>query len=307
MVRRLAPFFDLAVAQEPAVCNLWFHNLHDLARQNLGLAHCVLHNQTARNTSALKGLTPPYADSVGSYHFHKPGLDTMILQGSRLHGRAYWTSQLHNADYVVMRVQDDQACKRWVFVDLRCARVTISPSRFGVMGMPAARASDLELDMQVPDAWILDLGQDCQDLVQASNFYSYGLITNYLGVSQSLLDHMRDHCDRHKIQVTYDLDKFQLQIDMAHLGWRSNLHSVHLRKLDRAFWHARDTQYAFGKKILADQVGFYLQIFATRFCDVADQESQVFRDALVMCSHITNLYKKLQHAEYQPGPQGRGT
>ena len=46
----LADYFDLDfVAQDPDQYRLYFQNLKTLASQNLGLAHCVIHNQSARS------------------------------------------------------------------------------------------------------------------------------------------------------------------------------------------------------------------------------------------------------------------
>ena len=301
-VSKLADHFDVDyLSNDLDQYQQWFQNLSTVAQQNLGLAHCILHNQSARNLIAIAAqyhdhgdFHRDYSSQIGAYGVYNPVADSIVLTNTYLKGRKCWASQLHTADFIVLRVMDPDQHKHFVFLDPQQVDCDVLDNNFDSIGMKIAKASDLIIDANIPKHWILDHQSPNQELLQATNnFHKYGLITNYWSVSQALLNQIQNLCVRHKCQADFDIQKLELQVDVLRVLWEKNMPSL-LEPFNQSFWLTRDTQYNFGKKTLIDVVHLFMQIANSRLCDSHSLESRMFRDSIVFSSHIENLYKNIQ-------------
>lgn len=273
---------------------LWFRNLSVLAQQNLGLAHCVIHNQAAHNVASIAVKHIPnfkylYPDRIGAYSFPRSHVDTLTLTGTRLSGKKFWASNLDVADYIILRILDPNKIEKWIYLDLQKINHRMVTNNFNPLGMKVARAFDIEIADDIPAEWILDNYVPKEELHTIVNFHKYGLITNYWSASKALLAHIEKIANERKYSLEYEIEKLRLQVNMLEIVWQKNMASL-LAERNKEFWHVRDTQHNFGKKTLIDIINLFMQLQNSRLCDQNSLESQVFRDAVVFASHIENLY-----------------
>lgn len=298
----LKDYFDIDfVARDPYEFRQYFYNLKAMAYQNLGLAHCVIHNQSAQNVIQLAYdatkfpcYSKPYGDHIGAYSFRKrAGVDSLVINGRQVSGIKKWASQLDHADFMVIRILDDQEKRRCIFIDLEQAPQKISNLRNTMLGMQVARASDIEIDIELPEEWMVDNYVSYDRIHTVLNFHNYGLITNYMSNARALLDQITEITSRYAYKVDHDLRCLDLQVRVLESLWIKNIDSTQ-EPLSPDFWKIRDSQYQFGKKTLIDIIHLGLQVFNSSMFDVQNPETQIFRDALIFSSHITSLYRNLE-------------
>lgn len=304
IMHQLADYFDLDyAANDLEQAALWLDNLSLLAEQNLGLAHCVVHNQSARSCVDLAyrktGLTcfdRPIRSQIGAYSFfkgnnkHKHLLDSMRLDGNRLWGVKRWCSQLPIADYVVLKVGLGPQSVLNVFVDLKQIPHEIKPSDLEPIGMGIARPFDLHIDSEIPAEWLLS---PYLDYVSPNKLHFYGMITNYISCGNRLLRQASEL----GFAVDYELKKLQLDLDIAHMLKRSSLPVLLDADIGKSF-RVINPQYQFARKSLIRTISFFLEVMSTGLCDAQSPRSQCFRDALTMGSHVVSLYRHLDGAIY---------
>ena len=303
-VYTLSDYFNINVATDSVKDQLqWFENLSLLAQQNLGLAHCVIHNQTARgaiditcHNGGAASLVRPYANHVGTFSFAKINTDTIRLHGRRLTGKKNLASGLNNSDYYVFRVFDDTDRRRWVFLDLTQVEHSLTSHYSGNIGMQIAKPYDMTIDAGIPAEWILDEYATSKQLRSALGFHNYGLITNYWAASRSLIAIIKTQARRRNYNLSHELLKLEGQVSMLELLWKKNISSIFEPMGGIDFWKCRSTQYTFGKQTLIDVISCYLQIANSGSLQL-DQNSRVFRDCLTFSSHVTSLYSNLEHPE----------
>jgi hypothetical protein len=300
-VASLKDYFDISfINKDPAEYKLWFENLRIVAEQNLGLAHSILHNQSARNSiniaysqNNLPEFNRPYESSIGAYSFfkgfskYKP--DSLILFDNHLRGTKYWASQLNTADYMVLFVRDakEEKIVRKVFVDLKSTTHTVTPSESNPIGMKLAFPCDLTIDSVIPDGWILTR-DSLQE--QLSSFHFYGLTGNYISCARSLLK----QAEEQGFNVDYEIKKLSLAVNVSDLLWQETFMDV-FDTISPEQFNKLNTQYQFARKTLIDVVGFFLEIMNTGLCDSESLQSRRFRDAVSLGSHVINLYKHLNN------------
>lgn len=297
VVNQLADYFNFDFpARDPHTACLWLDNLYLLARQNLGLAHCMLHNQTARNyTSLAHNLTGsqdfdlPFHTRIGAFSFSKvlsknmP--DTMFFHGPRLTGVKRWISQLDVADHVVMKIPKCPGVILTVFVDLTKIAHEVRPSESQPIGMNIANPYDLYIDAEIPQEWILD---SWEYYAISNNLHFYGMVGNHIACA----NHLLAQASEFGFAVDYQLKKLQLDLEIANMLRQNTASGVFDPDLKKSF-QTVNTQYQFARKCLVNTVSFFLEIMSTGICDSTSQRSQVFRDSLNMATHQINLYKHI--------------
>jgi hypothetical protein len=189
---------------------------------------------------------------------------------------------------------DTEQQRRWVYIDLEQAPQQIINLRDNMLGMDAAKPADMEIDIELPDPWILDQYVPMSKLDWSINFHNYGLITNYTSNARALLDSAKDLSQQHGLNVDYNIKSLDLQVRVLESLWTINMPSV-MQDLSPEFWQPRYAQYQFGKKTLIDIIHLCLQIFNSTMLFNEGSENQTFRDALLFSSHITTLYRNLEN------------
>lgn len=299
---KLKDYFDLLyTTKDKSEYRLWFDNLRILANQNLGLAHCVIHNQTARNTielayarTQLEIFNRPYGSNVGAFSFSKGfskfNPDTILLKDGKLTGTKLWASQLNTANYMVLRVRTDSTTRQVhsVFLDLNQVENKVTVSNCKPLGMDVAHPCDLYIDTVLPQEWLLSHPNSNDEYRQLSNFHFYGLTGNYLSVANSLLS----QAESQGYNVSYDINKLRLALNISEDLWRKSFDEIFTEQ-DIGQGEKLNTQYQFARKNLIDTISFFLEIMNTGLCDHESKQSQNFRDSLSMATHVVNLYRHL--------------
>jgi hypothetical protein len=301
-VEKLSDFFDISfVEKNPVEYKLWFTNLKEIAEQNLGLAHCILHNQSSRNAiniayqrTGSEVFNRPYRSSIGAYSFYKGWSkyqpDTISINGTRLSGTKYWASQLSTADFIVLNVRDIQQADEIVvpvFVDLAQVEHKIKKSNATPMGMNVAYPCDFHIDSEIPIEWICT-----KDMLhkQISSFHFYGLTANYISCATSLLN----QAEAQGYNIDYSIKKLKLDIEVSTMLWEKSFNEV-FDDISPTQFKNLNTQYQFARKNLINVTTLFLEVMNTGMCDQESDGSQKFRDALSMSSHVVNLYKHLDN------------
>ena len=304
VVDQLADYFDLDyTANDIEQMDLWLDNLSLLAEQNLGLAHCVVHNQSARSCVSIayhktgrEDFKRSFRSQIGAYSFykgqnkHKHQIDSMQWNGNRLYGVKRWCSQLKVADYVVLKVALNPQNVLNIFVDLKQTPHEIRPSDFEPIGLDIARPYDLYIDSDLPADWLLS---PYLDYVTPNKLHFYGMITNYIACGNRLLRQASEL----GFAVEYEIKKLQLDLNIAHMLKKSSLPILLDADLGKSF-SVINPQYQFARKSLIATISFFLEVMSTGLCDAQSARSQCFRDALTMGSHVVSLYRHVDGAIY---------
>lgn len=302
IVSQLKDYFDISfVKKDPNEYKLWFENLRIVAEQNLGLAHCILHNQSARNSidiayseTGINEFSRPYDSSIGAYSFFKGFSkfkpDKLTLVDNHLKGTKYWASQLNTADFIVLHVRDmrEERSVRKVFIDLKSTEHTVVKSSSNPIGMKMAFPCDFSIDTLIPNNWILNKNSLYDQL---SSFHSYGRTGNFISCARSLIT----QAQAQGFNADYDIKKLTLTIDVAEMLWQKTFEDCIFDDVGLEQFKKLNTQYQFARKTLVDVVAFFLEIMNTGLCDSESIQSQKFRDALTLGSHVINLYKHLNN------------
>jgi hypothetical protein len=303
IVSKLKDYFDISfIEKNNAEYRQWFKNLRILAEQNLGLAHCVLHNQSARNSIDVaysqhgsKEFLRPYDSSIGAYSFFKGFSkyqpDQLTLVGNHLKGIKYWASQLDTSDFIILHVRDDTHIRK-VFVDLKSTKYTVAKSNTNPIGMKIAYPCDFVMDSDIHSNWILNNDPLYE---QVSSFHFYGLTGNYISCARSLITQAQEQ----GFGVDYDIKKLTLNLDISEMLWQQSFEDCVFDAVSREQFKLLNTQYQFARKCLIDVISFFLEIMNTGLCDTESLQSQKFRDALSLGSHVVNLYKHLNNGIFK--------
>jgi hypothetical protein len=304
----LEPYFDLnfTVATEDEKIQ-WFNNLLTLAQYNLGVAHCVHHNATARYVIQLKftDKTLPkfvkkkFSESIGGYSGAKSS-DTLKIDGNKLNGQKNWISNLHQADYCISRIKSDST-ETFVLVDMSELKHSIIFVN-DQLGMEVATPGSFNaIDYVIPDEYILghrSLSDNNSTLAGVSNFHDYCFITNHLGCIIGLYNLITETSAKNKFDISYELTKFRLEIAALKFMWSENIESINESKFDDSFWHKRNTQYNQSKNILVKLIALGLEIADSSWTNASGPGNQRFRDALVFAAHMQSLAKGLRDQHF---------
>jgi hypothetical protein len=228
--------------------------------------------------------------------------DDIHLDGNIVTGTKHWISMVDRADYGIFRIPVDgtEAC---ILLDFADAKPVIDMTYAAPIGMEVARPGSITLDnYDLPDYAILErrkYQENSKEFFHLSNISDYCFITNYLGLILSLYDDVKVYVEQNKMTgVDFDIRNLGLDISSLTMLWQDNLPTINLTLPTDIFWHRRNTQYTFGKKILIDMISLILRICDSRWLDATSPKNQRFRDALTFCSHMKPLHKNLEEKNF---------
>lgn len=296
-VKILKPYFDLNYLQaNDAQRRQWFQNLLRLAQDNLSVAHCVQHNQTAR-LSVEKFLSPAptffkeYDQIIGCFCGLKTN-DTITLNGTTVNGIKRWISLLEQSKYGIFRVVDQNQKLHYVLFDFESIDYRINTDEFNPIGMELAKPGNFIVDYQTIDPnYILSDQNDVKSFI-LSNFHNYCFITNYLGCATALYNEAK------YLVNDSSLDKIKVSLASLHMMWQDNLKSLNDEYSTDEFWLRRNTQYVQGKSVIIDLITKILELGNSYFLDAKSPFSQRFRDALMLASHMKSLYQNSKEMHF---------
>lgn len=295
----LKPYFDINFTKQSKT--LWFENLLQLAFQDLGMAHCLQHNATARYLVQNSFVEMPdffqvdFDQVIGCYSSAKQ-MDTMKLENNVVTGKKHWVSNLHVADFGVMRVTTGTT-ESFVLIDFHQHTPEVS-FECDQIGLELARPGTLDLKRyEIPEGYYLgqrDFADNDNPFVYALSFHDYCFITNYLGCIIGLYHDIEIQAQKRNFGISSDLARFKLAISNLKMLWEDNLASIDSVKIDDKFWHRRNTQYTQSKTVLIDLVGLALRVADSSWMMSRGSHNQKFRDALVFSAHMQPLCKALE-------------
>jgi hypothetical protein len=304
VIKDLANFFDFDfLNKNPEEYQLWFANLKKLAFQNLGLAHSVIHNQTAQNCALIafketgrEEFNRLYTENIAGHTFlklfseFKP--DSITYDGKTLSGIKHWISNLETADFVVVGVVNSASKLKktnYIFIDLNKVEHKISGGEYHPIGLNVARPFNLELNIEISEHWVITNENNSEEFNLASYFHFYALIINYIMCSKNLLQLLKHQ----NYNVEYELKKLGLNLKISEALLDKSLENLLFDKSNKTKFYMFDNQYQFARKNLIDITKFFLEIGNSSLLDVKSQASQVVRDSIMMTSHLVNLYKHI--------------
>jgi hypothetical protein len=285
----LSDFFDLGNDLQEDNLTRWMTNLRLVSAKNLGLAHCILHSETARMISTQIGIKRPFKESIGVYHIHNVS-DGVVNDNNRFHGVVTWTSNLDNATFAAIQVQR-QNPDRWIVVDQQYAKFR---EKIKLVGMTAADASSFIVDCTVPEQEIITFTSNKHrtqenkfvnshpDVVKFMCFHKFGTITNHVGIISEIINYL---------QVTaneYDLNVITNEFQILESTWAQELKGFY--KNDFGFYDKKLAFiYIFAKKLLVDAISIAVKTFNSRLYIKNSASANLIQDALVYSSHIRSL------------------
>ena len=297
-LKNLGAYFNLDFVNDSQLQKeIYFHNLEQLCRRSLGLAHNIQHSQTAElfvklgqcSVSHQQVLHQPFGSVIGSYSIVKRS-DQMTLTNGVLNGTKKWFSNLMDADYAVMQVAVDNR-PMVVYVNLHQTPHQRDNSTFEPIGMELARPANLIID-HLTIAQDTVLGQaGTQQFFLQSNFASYCFLTNHLGITRQLFMDVKQYAENNHCGADFELKKLEMNICAMQVMWEDNLATLNQTELTHTFWNRRNTQYAFSKKTLIGVVQLILELGVSYYTNAHGEFSQRFRDALTYCTHMHPLYR----------------
>ncbi len=309
-LKQLKPYFDSNIIQSSQQERYqWFQNLLTLAQYNLGIAHCIFHNHNARLHIEVKFkdkqypnfYDPTYENQIGCFSTVKSA-DEMMLNGTTITGTKHWISMVHQADYGVFRVLDDDT-EAYALIDFATVKPIIDMSYSTPMGMEIAQPGSITINnYTLPENCILGYRkyyEKSPEFFHINNIIDYSFTTNYLGLLLSLYEELRIYIEQIKITgVDFEFKKIGLAISGLIMMWQDNLPTVDITAPTDDFWPRRSTQYTLSKNTLINLISLILQIGDSRWLDAKSPKNQRFRDALTFCSHMKPLHRNIAERNF---------
>ena len=297
-LEELKPYFDLDFSSATTGdCQQWFENLYQVAKIDVGIAHCINQHQSSRNSLNISNRPHcQYQEQLGSFSVYHD-IDTIKIDNHVISGIKHWITSAHQADYVVCKVGRHNDLNRCLlFIDLKDVRHKLENNGYEPIGLKVAKPMSLILETQdFPKEWILQQGPFCEQDPQNSllSFLKYGFLTNFLGCAVGLYHTLLQIAIQKNYHLDYQLKSIESHLILLKKSWGDNFDLARLDTLDQKYWIWHDTQYNQTKQCLTNLLKLIIEIGSSRFYDSNNQFSQRFRDALVWSSHGKPHYEQV--------------
>jgi hypothetical protein len=258
-------------------------NLVLLAKQDLSLAHVTQHSNSARLGAQLGNFK---AQGPGAYSVVK-SMDTVAFDNNTVTGKKYWVSNLPNVDWAVILVNHN-GCDRVVYVELDDS---VKFEMISTMGMEKTLTGHMIFD-HTPCYVVCDCSNTEYFVIR--RLTSLGFIAIQHGLALSLFKDIDNFTCQHNIACEYTKEKLRLQLDVMELLWNQLEKEITLKHQEKFYWQQKNTMYAFAKKCLVEVCQFTTEITGSGLYDLATEQNQRYRDALIYSTHMKNLYKSIK-------------
>jgi hypothetical protein len=293
----LQPFFDLDFLNTNSdQLHTWFNNLFQVAKHDIGIAHCINQHQSSRNSLAVAGqLSFGYTEKLGCFSVYH-NVDSISVNKTTVSGIKHWITSISQADYIVCKVgRHDFVDRCLLFLDLHNISHKISDNGYQPVGLKIAKPGSLILTEQaVPESWILHRGPfnsfDPQN--QILSFIKYAFLTNFLGCAVGLLQMTETMIQSKQIDLDFEIIELQCHLRLLKQSWENNLHLSYIDRLDSDYWIWHDTQYTQTKKCLTDLLKLLVSVGSSRLYDCNTLYGKRFFDALIWASHGKPHYEQ---------------
>ena len=257
--------------------NSYFETLIKLSEQDLSQAHTFQHATIAMLGAQVGQIN---TQGLGAFSSEKK-LDTTKITNNKLQGSKFWVSNIPNVTWMICHVKD-----KVVYVELDSStRYEIVP----VMGMENTLTAHVFFD-HTPCEIICDV-EDLQYFCTRRTT-SLSFIPVHLGLCKSLFQDLSDFPVQ---DLGYDKNKLKLQLEVLQLLWDQIPKDISLTHRETYYWQQKNTVYAFAKKCLTEICQFVIETNPSTLYQTENHRNQRFRDSLIYCSHMKNLYKCITH------------
>jgi hypothetical protein len=257
----------------------FLNNLVEIAQKDLSLAHVTQHGYGAELVAKLGQLELP---GPGSYSVVKP-TDTVKLHNHTLTGCKYWVSNMPNVGWAALHIRDSDL-EQLVVVKLDNSTTN---SMITTMGMENTLTGHITFN-QTPCHVICNTNDTKYFTIR--RLTSLGFIANYYGLALGLYNDVNQYTLQQDISCQYIKEKLRLQLDVMKLLWDQLEKEITLKHQEHFYWQQKNIIYAFAKKCLLEICQFTTEITGSGLYNLNSEQNQRYRDALIYCTHMKNLY-----------------
>ena len=250
-----------------------------MANKDLSLAHNFQHATAAEYAVNLAGIFP---DIPGSYSTLKPK-DTVQLVDGKLNGTKQWVSNLGQAKWTMIKVQDQNAISVVMAYLDNSTQTLLRPT----VGMEDTVSGNIVFD-NTPATRLFDSTDPEFFLVEKQ--VALGFVTNHLGLCEALYQDIDVYTVQSKINCEFDKKKLKLSISVLQLLCHYYLDNYDQDVSLNEFWLRQKVTLAHAKKTLIDICQFVGQITGSGLYESGSVAHQRYKDALIYSSHMKNLY-----------------
>jgi len=282
----------------------WYKNLFYLTTDvDLGLAHSIQHNQSARNyvynstndKLIARIFNSPWETTIGADVEAKPSSSVTIKEldnGYLIDGNVNWLTNLEVADYVTIPVFDENRNRFKVVIDLTEHQHKINSDWNLSLGMKVAQPASLILDNVI-------IPNDCcmGDYSYPNKFHyaevlnGISFVTNMTGNIVAMYREIIQFAKQNDMQRDLHIIDLENDVFVALKKWLDRLEQFKTPETlstSEMYWHEHLQLYVFGKKTLLKAVS------VSRLLGIQSQlyegeSSRVFRNAITFTSHMFKI------------------
>ena len=255
------------------------HELLELAKQDLSLAHVKQHSDSGQLAVILAGIENVVA---GSYSVQKPG-ETVVFDQGHLTGKKLWISNIPHSSHAVLGVLENNKKILVLVESTDRAQIDMVPT----LGMENTYTGHVTFD-QHPAVKLFDYDNDL-DSFRVQHQTALGFITNHYGLSLSLFDDIDQYTQSALIRCDFDRSKIKLNLSMLDLLWNACLKQIGDPQSDQ-LWQQINTAYGCAKQTLVMILKLIIEVSGSGLYEVGSVQHQRFKDGLIYSTHMKNLY-----------------
>jgi hypothetical protein len=259
----------------------YFFALKALAATDLSQAHIKQHSDGAQLSTRIANID---AVEVGAYSVYKPK-DTAVFDQGRVTGKKHWVSNIPNSNSAVLGVQENN---NFIMVLVELSD-QVCVDMVNTMGMENTFSGHLTFE-NCPAVKLFDYNSS--ECFVVKQHISLGFLTNHLGLCQALFADIDQYTSSAGIKCGYEKAKINLNLSTFDLLWNLCLESIGKPESDH-MWNLYNINFAHAKKTLTEICYFILEVTGSGLFEIGSVQHQRFKDALIYCSHMRNLYFQL--------------
>jgi alkylation response protein AidB-like acyl-CoA dehydrogenase len=270
----------------PSNLQLFFRDLRSCAADNLSTAHILQHTTASQSVIDHLGIS---VAGPGSYSVQKPK-DTITFDGTVVNGTKQWVSGLNQCAWAVVTAKHNQEHVMVLVTFDDKSKVVDVPT----VGMERTYTKHIEFNNS-PATYLYSRSKDVEFFI-IDQFINLGFITNHLGLADGILADLESWLATSQQECSYQIKQLKLNIKILELVWQSLVEDLENKlPADNTYWNKATTVYAFAKKTLLDLTKLVVELTGSGLYETHNASHQRFKDALIYCSHMRNLYKSVEN------------
>ena len=255
---------------------LFFHELLELASNDLAMAHSVFKTSACRTVLTVSGINDMSVDTVGSFSVYKP-YDTVKIVDGKLYGKKHWVTNATTSSIAIVQIMHNSnivLCKTKLSSDV--TQFLVSP------GMMDSNTFDVTFDGETAEVLFL---KSSEQYFIPSKHNTLCFVAIHLGAITGLLKHMSKVSD-------FEFRHRDLRDTLAQEVATDN---IYITSSDE-FWHRRNKLYLESKRLLINALQRIMEFDAGAFYSLNSAQGQHFFNCLTYSGHngpVQNNYNQL--------------